>query len=271
MNAPDLSTPERRALTREVSLAAQVLCSGLTALRKAEMTRTGTYYEAFFALSIGFERLCKIAIILDYAIDHDGAFPTDKRLKNIGHDLERLLCESRRIRAKHPITDHLSMFPEDAAVTRIISFLSAFAQTTRYYNLDFLHQTSEDSDDPLRAWNDLVGSEILGNHYTQRMREKHEATAQALNDKTDQSTYVYFSTGDGTLITNVKSLFLHQRRMEVIQQWSQYYALKVSRFLALLIADLENQAKQPYLTEFLWPFRTDDSYLKRHRVWTIYH
>ena len=241
-------------------------------MRKAEMAKTGTYYEAFFALSIGFERLSKIAIILDYAIDHDGAFPSDKRLKNIGHDLDRLLCESRRIRAKHPITDHMSMFPEDAVITKIISFLSSFAQTARYYNLDFLHaRVSGDSDDPLRVWHDLVGSDILANHYTKRMREKHEATAQELSEKTDQSTYVHFTTEYGTLVSDMKSLLLHQLKMGVIQRWSQYYALKVSRFLALLIADLENQAKQPYLTEFLWPFRADDSYLKGHSVWTIYH
>lgn len=236
------------------------------------MNRVGVYYEAFFALSIGFERLGKIAIILDYAIDHDGAFPADKKLRTIGHDLETLLRESRRVRAKHPTTDHMAFFPEDVAVTRIISFLSKFAQTTRYYNLDFLRTgASEDSDDPLYAWHSLVGHEILGSHYTQRMREKDEAKARAISDSMEQTTVLYnFSTEDGTPISNIRSLFFHHRRIEVTQQWAQYYALKISRFLSCLIADLENEAKQPYLTEFLWPFRADDSDLKRYKTWTIY-
>ena len=96
-----METPECRALAREISLAAQTLCAGLTALRRANAAKTGLYYEAFFNLATGRERLCKIVLIVDYAIDHDGEFLTDSGLSKFGHDIQDLVCETTRIRAKH--------------------------------------------------------------------------------------------------------------------------------------------------------------------------
>ena len=43
----DIDSPECRALTREISLAAQTVCAGLTASRKPNAAKTGVYYEAF--------------------------------------------------------------------------------------------------------------------------------------------------------------------------------------------------------------------------------
>ena len=65
----DMNNPKVRALSRETSLAAQTCCTGLTALREASSEKTGVYYEAFFNLATGIERLCKIVIILDYTLD----------------------------------------------------------------------------------------------------------------------------------------------------------------------------------------------------------
>jgi hypothetical protein len=49
--------PEWHTLGREAELAAEQLAIGVTALGHANHTQKGLYHQAFFALSIGFERL----------------------------------------------------------------------------------------------------------------------------------------------------------------------------------------------------------------------
>jgi hypothetical protein len=61
------------ALNREAELAKRLTCSGLSALRKATPARPGVYYEAFFGISIGLERLAKLAWLIDECITRSGA------------------------------------------------------------------------------------------------------------------------------------------------------------------------------------------------------
>lgn len=89
-----LST-EWRALQREAQLAAEQIAIGVTTLGKANHAQPGLYSQAFFGLSIGLERLGKLIIIANHAIDNSGRFPSDNDLRQIGHDLRKILskCE----------------------------------------------------------------------------------------------------------------------------------------------------------------------------------
>ena len=276
MNA-DIDNPEFRSLTREISLGAQTLCSGLTALRKAEPAKPGTYYEAFFGLATGLERLCKIVIILDHALDHGGLFPTDDNLKKLRHDIQKLIQETKRVRDKHPSNDGLALFPEDEAVRVMTLFLCEFAQCTRYYNLDLLHKKADKQRDPISSWYDLVGSEVLRIHYTGTKRERDRKIAEEVGGRMNASTAVYFTKEDGTVLTDAVSMLYDSKKAPVIQKWGQFYALKVAHYLSVLIVDLENESHRngymniPYLNEFLWPFRVSDRELKSRKTWSIYH
>ena len=271
-----MDTPEGRALARETSLAAQTLCAGLTALRKANAANTGIYYDAFFNLATGLERLCKIVIIVDYAIDHNGEFPTDSSLKKLGHNIQKLICETKRIRAKHPCNETLSHFPNDEVVIPAILFLSEFASSTRYYNLDFLHQKSHVCNDPIRSWHDLVGSEVLKKHYTERISKNHRTTAKSVGDELEPHTFVYLTAEDGSRITTVTSMLAHKKKTDVVQRWGQFYILRLARYLSILIFDLENASHRrnfnsvPYLSEFLWRFRVPDGDFKKRKTWSVY-
>ena len=48
--------PVFQALAREAGLAAEHLAAGVTSLGKANYAHKGIYFQAFFDLSIGFER-----------------------------------------------------------------------------------------------------------------------------------------------------------------------------------------------------------------------
>ena len=67
---------------------------------KANYTQNGLYTQAFFALSIGLERVAKLVIIEDYAIDNKGRFPDNNILKNIKHDIDVLLNYCERLSIK---------------------------------------------------------------------------------------------------------------------------------------------------------------------------
>ena len=271
-----IETPECRALAREISLAAQTLCAGLTALRRANAAKTGLYYEAFFNLATGLERLCKIVLIVDYAIDHDGEFLTDSGLSKFGHDIQDLVCETTRIRAKHHYNATLAQFPNDEVVTLAINFLSEFAKGTRYYNLDFLQKKSNTHHDPLHRWHDVVGSEILRKHYTERMSENHHAIAKDVGKELEPNVSVHLAMEDGSMITNVTSMLVHNQETEVVQRWAQFYILRLVRYLSMLISDLESESHRrnlksvPYLSEFLCPFRVPDRDFKRRKTWRVY-
>jgi hypothetical protein len=75
-----ITEPRFIAFNREAELAKRLTCSGLTARRKATPSAPGIYYDAFFGLSIGLERLAKLAWLIDECIRRNGTFPTDKEL-----------------------------------------------------------------------------------------------------------------------------------------------------------------------------------------------
>src|SRR5205823_6159614 len=71
------------------------LTSGMTHLRNARVDTKGSFYAAFFQLSIGLERLMKTTLIIDHMSKHDFAAPTIKELRAFGHNLASLFEELR--------------------------------------------------------------------------------------------------------------------------------------------------------------------------------
>jgi hypothetical protein len=82
-------TQQWHALGREADLAAAQICSGVTALGRANHAQKGYYTNAFFGLSIGLERLCKLIVLADYAIDNSGQFPGNSDLMKCGHNISK--------------------------------------------------------------------------------------------------------------------------------------------------------------------------------------
>lgn len=83
-------SPQFHAINRETAIAAEMLSFGVTYLRRANHAKKGEYALSFFNLSNGFERLCKLIFLADYAITNNGKFPSNKILKfQLGHDLKK--------------------------------------------------------------------------------------------------------------------------------------------------------------------------------------
>lgn len=132
MNFP----PEWHALGREAELAAEQIANGVTSIGKATHSEKGRYTQAFFALSIGLERIGKLAIIADYAIENGGKFPNNDVLKNIGHDIDVLLNHCETLCIKYRNGEEYAERPNSDIHKGIVQTLTEFAKLSRYYNLD---------------------------------------------------------------------------------------------------------------------------------------
>ena len=91
---------EWHALGREAELAAEHLALGALRLGAPNHAHKGLYNQAFFALSIGFERLGKLILVADHAIETGGSWLTDDELRSAGHDISALFDAAELIARK---------------------------------------------------------------------------------------------------------------------------------------------------------------------------
>ncbi|WP_277946824.1 hypothetical protein [Xanthomonas vesicatoria] len=133
---------------------------------KAEFNadKDGYFYSAFFHLSIGIERILKLAVVVDYMINNDLKAPTKSQLKSYGHNIESLFKTFYAL-----ISNYRPPAKKRDAVgvdEKIIDFLSRFAVSTRYFNLDEISSSdaTSASKSPLYEWWNICAA--LYNEFT---------------------------------------------------------------------------------------------------------
>lgn len=261
---------------REAGIASQCLTTGLATLRKANHAQHGLYNQAFFELSIGFERLLKLIVVIDHALEHVGQFPTNTILKqSYGHDLDSLFRKAQEIRARR-VDEGLHWDLVDANVaTRIMKVLSEFARRTRYYNLDVLtaSSVSPNQRDPLAAWFEDVASVLVASYAPSRAR-RDMSFADFLDDVLGDRSAVRHTTEDGRALVSIRDLALHEALMEHVQKEATFHCATIVRYLGEILRALNHHSgpqgviQIPYLSEFFAGFDNSDSYLKRRRTFT---
>lgn len=221
-------------LANEASLTASLLGNGLNALRKANLYNKGLYYQAFFSLSIGIERLLKIIVITQYRVNHDGSFPTDINPRKFGHDLI-MLCEYTGIQ-----------FERDSIHLKIIDFLNVFAKKSRYYNIDSMMNSYVKYDDPLSDWY-LISQDI----YHLSGKKAVIQNKQMLANIIDSFSCISFHGLQGNKITNAMGLLEEIESADIIQSYSVQFVFEIITKLADEIQYLETQKyMMPVLSEF---------------------
>jgi hypothetical protein len=270
------NSPTFRALAREAGLSGELLAAGVTLLGKANYAQDGYYNQAFFNLSIGLERLCKLCVVLDYKIEN-GVFPTDDQLRARGHNLKMLMSEANRLSEKYRKGQAYSSLPDSEIHSGIIDTLSDFAMRSRYYNLDYLvGGKSASGYDPLHMWHDQVGKPILAKHYQEKQRLRDEANARVMQTLMGDYMFVLHTKETGETIDSVEDAAYHASQTKLIQKFGQLYTLQIIRFGAHLIWDIEMIAHSnglddvPFLHEFFSGFYNDDTYFRSRKTWSIY-
>jgi hypothetical protein len=276
-------SPHWTALSREAAIAGQSVGAGLTALRKATFQAEGLYSQAFFSLSIGLERMLKLIFVVDNMMQnggrlatdqalHGGRLATDQALRRLGHDLEKLSTHAEGVRRRLPQDNLRYALPPGDVAEAIVGFLSRFAKSTRYYNLDYLSGTNHaGSDDPIKEWFERVGGVILNKHYTRAMQKRDEEWGEMDDSMLGSVTKLLYTAEDGTLIDNWKMWSRQIGKVHVLQLHGTLYSARVVRYhyetlFELVHAAHSSRLEVPHLYEFFFPFLNDDAYLKRRRT-----
>ncbi len=266
-----------RAMLREAQLAAEEAAYGVTMLGRANHARIGLYTQAFFGLSVGLERMGKLIFLANHAVMCDGALPTDKDLRRIGHNLASLMAKCEMIGDGFSEDRVYRARPCDAIHGAIVEVLSLFAMKLRYYNLNHMVGSAQQQQDPVELWWEKVATPICDRHYSQRQREKDEAESMFFERVYGDSSAVLHSTETGEPIQDLYSFIARSGATRVVQKYGRVYTMQIIRWLASMISYLSHvgayEKRIPFLFGLDEPFviyRNEDSYFRNRTKWSIY-
>ncbi|HWC47867.1 MAG TPA: hypothetical protein VG448_03190 [Solirubrobacterales bacterium] len=263
------------ALANEAGLAAEHLAVGATALGRANYAERAFYAQAFFALSVGLERSCKLILVVDHAL-REGDFPSNEQVRRYRHDLSSLLEAVDKV-AKGLSLDADRRLPQTEIHKGIIGTLSNFADNlTRYYNLDLVTRAAgvQEREDPIAEWVAQVTQPVLAKHYRERHQRHHLANAYAMEQAAGPHMMVRFFTEDGKLIDSPGAMVLRSLETEFARRWERMYVLQLARFVGKVLSELgfrgNGRGDIPYFSEFFALFGNSDAYLRGRKTWSIH-
>jgi hypothetical protein len=156
-------------LQQEGHLIQGCLTHGLTSLRRARVDKKGDVYASFIHLSIGFERLMKVALIINHMARNQFSPPSAEAMKKYGHKLPVLLEELRKISLADSVRS-LDDIDEASVEWEMFTYLSDFASSTRYFNLDELG-AGKTVADPLAHWRTIIRRIVKEDVSTKRVKK----------------------------------------------------------------------------------------------------
>lgn len=266
-----------RAVQSEAQIAATQVAHGVTMLGRANHAQIGFYTQAFFGLSIGFERMGKLIFLAAHAIQHRGIFPSDQDLRAIGHDIASLLSKCEEIGAKLEQDRPFKERPANSIHRAIEEVLSLFARKLRYYNLNYLAGSSAGQDDPIALWWQKVAVLICDKHYSMRQRKVDDRNGQLLDQRFADNTFCFHTGEDGNSINSLQLMYTRGRATQVVQKYGRLYVLQIARWLASILFELAHQGAYVHrikpllgIEEPFAIFHNEDNYLKERKTWSIY-
>ena len=147
-------------LGEELHTSIRLIEKGLAELQAIDEVND-FYYPPLLLLSTGLERLMK-CILCFRAKAATGSLPTRKTIKAYGHDLEKLRdevvkrCFDEAYRTSRPVANTDAAFlASDLRLRDLLTALSRFAESSRYYNLDVVGGYQPATDDPEQEWQQL--------------------------------------------------------------------------------------------------------------------
>lgn len=258
------------ALRRESDLVREHLGFGATTIGRARFESPGLYAQAFFALSIGFERAAKLALTLNAAASESGRFLRSSDLRDYGHRLIDLFdaveqaAIARQLDGGRPRTD---------AHDAILRVLSDFASNVnRYYNLEILDQGSSGGRDPIMSWYEDVVRPILRMHDTEQRRAQTERAVEAIAVPGSMAVSVIATSETGEMISGLPDLLRRSGEANAVEPWQRMYVLQLARYATSVISQLAELLQHtrpdiPFLHEFFDCFQLDDEDFRRLKVW----
>ncbi len=232
----DDKTKQEGLILIEANMANTLLLVGLDSLRRASLFKVGSYYQAFFSLSIGIERILKLICIYDYRNKNNGRFPENKVLKDLGHDINKMI----KIYKPELLQEHIYKI--------VIDFMTDFAQKTRYYNLNEL--TGKEDADPILVWGFI--EPIILKHYNVEipMIENKKKVMNDLNKLLD----IHLKLSDGTTIYNAEPIILEYETNKIAREYNVLVLYKIIRALVNTLIKIQGNNEYPDMKEIFNTF-----------------
>jgi hypothetical protein len=268
-----------QALAREAGTSAEHFAIGVTALGKANYAQQAYYSQAFFALTTGIERAAKLTMVVDYSLEHRGAFPSFQMIKDYGHNLKVLLDKADEIAERRGFSDAEDRLPRTSIHNGIVMVLSDFANNlTRYYNLDLItgNPRAIKRVDSVRAWYEQIVIPVLAAHYPQNAKQRHEHNARLIAQMLGSDAKVLYHSETGNLLDSVYEASMQTAITDFAKPYVRMYVMQIARFFSRLLSELSNAARRcqleaiPELSEFFAIFNNSDEYFRQRKSWSIY-
>lgn len=263
------------SISNECSFIKDLLDKGVTEIRKANYSTKGLYFQAFTNLSLGFERVGKICLIIDYAFENRGNFPSHEYLKkDIGHDLKKLYTKSQEIITNRNFSFEYFHKLDSIIHQNVIEILNNFSKGDRYHNIDSILNNSSKTN-PINHWRKRVDDIIWNEKISKSKKDKILTNSEIINYLVGDLTYVNFTGDDDVKIDTVQKGSFETGYFNAVSPIRQLVILQIIRYWHELLSELNylNLEKYhlsiPYLSEFLKDYYNSDKYLKSRKKWDI--
>ncbi len=269
--------------SQECFLARNSILSGFDFLLKTRLNeeKDGYFYSAFFQLSIGIERLLKVIIITDYMLDNNLELPPEAEFRKHGHDILKLYYFCTKINDKYSSKEF--SYPQESTINlQVLNFLSEYAKTTRYYNLNQLSIPSkanfgQTKYPPIAEWF-YISENILKKELTtlqwQRLEKQGESILLNLKDNNFTSLLDF----DNQIMTTFDVIWRMTRYQKSIPHviWILMELLKPTYYLMNKISEKSSQIEHdngitkmriPFLYEFFYFLLSNRSDTLKRKKW----
>jgi|GEM_PF-2371555 len=265
-----------RMMAQEGHLASTALLSAFEGMKKLNYDKPGTVYSALFQLATGFERIMKIAVILDHKTQHNLTNPTNAQMRSLGHSITDLYAYCRSAGERRGI--NTGWFNPETLQYNVVAFLSEFAKGSRYYNIDQL-VSSGTSPDPLTRWF-AIHWDIADRHVSTRRKDAIMERARSHCERLGMFGWEMGPFGRYDLTIDVTFQLEVARVSQGYCVWTLIELLKPIYRLIDRTSDevqrLEHKTQveptSPYMVEF-FPFclATKDVAIRRKAWTTLFH
>jgi len=266
-------------LAQEAHLTKNTLLSGFDLLLKANFfqDKEGYFYSSFFHISIGMERLLKLAVITHYMLTNRYATPTVRQLKNeFGHDVKTLYGECAKLMPTyHPErTKQPTLAPEDEG---LIDFFTEYATNSRYFNLNEVCEAKLNRS-PLDQWPDIARS-IYEHHTPHQVRQKCTMDLLYGMDKKGVPNGFTMNLDESGHPMMVFDCMHRQYVIEKSAPLVIWRLVEILRPIHLLLESMACQAREyevaqghksmiiPHYEDFFYFLLADKSAIKRRKRW----
>ena len=217
----------------------------------------------------------KATFIINFMRENGLATPTNRRLREFGHDLTTLFDHLADLDIPGK-PNPLQEVKPDSVERMILTSLAAFAKGSRYYNLNCLAGSSQ-LRDPLEMWNSVIERVLMEDVRLHDLKRAATESAMLANDLDGLSSFRWHDLEKQSL--NTASTLALTRFHDLAAGHVVYHTIVLIKAIVQQLEDVSNlvltdpanilngTAPIPYMAEFFYFIHQRRKDILRKRRW----